>query len=734
MNRRSVLQAGIALPALALAPACATSGPQDAAMTADTALVPPSPRQEPVRIEQLGRVRIDEYQWMKDDNWQQVLTDPTVVRADIRAALVEDNAYTQAMLADTEALQERLFQEMRGRIKEDDATVPSPDGPWEYYTRYEIGAQHPIHARRPRGQEGPEQILLNEEAESQGTAYYSVGAAEHSPDHRYYAYAVDDQGSEVYTIKIRDIATGQDLPDVIEPVAYGTFTWSPDSAFIFWAFRDDNGRPAKIFRRPVGAAASADVLVYDEPDQGFFLGVGTTSSKDFILISCGNQEQSEYHTIPAATPTAAPTVFAARAPELRYDITHWNGEWYIRTNHGGAVDFKVMKCPIGATSTDRWVDFVPAAQGRYVVGVGAVKDFLVRLERVNALPQFVVRAKDGAEHTIQLDEEAYDIDFAGGYEWDTTVTRYIYQSPSTPRQWFDYDMATRERTLRKTQEVPSGHDPSRYVVRRFFTTARDGAQVPVTTLSLRDTPTNGTAPLLVYGYGSYGISMDATFSIRNLSLVDRGWVWAIAHVRGGSEMGFGWFLDGRKFKKKNTFFDFIDVTEDLLAKGYGAPGKVVAYGGSAGGMLMGAITNMRPDLYAGIIAAVPFVDVLNTMSDTSLPLTPPEWPEWGNPLEDAEAYDYIASYCPYTNVAAKDYPAVLATGGLSDPRVTWWEPQKWTARLRRHTTSANPILLRINLEAGHGGASGRFDFLKEIALDYAFAMKAVGAEEAAGGF
>ncbi len=703
-------------------------------MSADRALVPPTPRQVPVRIEQLGRVRIDEYQWMKDDNWQQVLTDPTVVRADIRAALVEENAYTEATLSDTQGLQDALFQEMRGRIKEDDATVPTPDGAWEYYTRYEIGAQHPIHARRPRGSEGPEQILLNEESESQGKAYYSVGAAEHSPDHRFYAYAVDEQGSEVYTIKIRDLSTGQDLPNVIEPVAYGSFTWSPDGAFIFWAFRDNNGRPAKIYRRPLLGAASDDALVYDELDEGFFLGVGTTGSKEFILISCGNQEQSEYHTIPAATPTAAPVVFAARAPELRYDITHWNGEWYIRTNHGGAVDFKVMKCAVGVTAASNWVDFVPAAQGRYVVGLGAVKDYLLRLERVNALPQFVVRAKDGVEHTIQLDEEAYDIDFAGGYEWDTTTTRYIYQSPSTPRQWYDYDLATRARTLRKTQEIPSGHDPSRYVVRRFFTTARDGAQVPVTTLALRDTPTNGTAPMLVYGYGSYGISMDATFSIRNLSLVDRGWVWAVAHVRGGSEMGFGWFLDGRKFKKKNTFFDFIDVTEDLLAKGYGARGKVVAYGGSAGGMLMGAITNLRPDLYSGIIAAVPFVDVLNTMSDTSLPLTPPEWPEWGNPLEEVEAYDYIASYCPYTNVEAKDYPAVLATGGLSDPRVTWWEPQKWTARLRRHTTSANPVLLRINLEAGHGGASGRFDFLKEIALDYAFAMKAVGAEEAGAGF
>jgi oligopeptidase B len=689
---------------------------------------------EPVTIEQLGRTRVDEYKWMKDDNWQQVLTDPTVVRADIREALVLENAYTEAMLADTQALQDLMFQEMRGRIKEDDSSVPTADGPWEYYTRFETGAQHPIHARRPRGQEGPEQILLNEEVEAQGKAYYRVGAAEHSPDHRYYAYAVDEQGSEVYTIKIRDLTTGQDLPDVIEPVAYGSFAWSPDNRYVFWAFRDDNGRPAKIYRRPTGAPASQDVLVYEEPDDGFFLGVGVTGSKEFIVLTCGNNEQSEYWTIPAATPEATPTVFHRREEALLYDITHWNGEWYVRTNADGAVDFKIMKCPLGATARANWVDFVPAAQGRFVEAVGAVKNYLVRLEKVNALPTVVVRDLSGAEHTIALDEEAYALSFGSGYEWDTTTIRYIYQSPSTPRQWYDYDLATRQRVLRKTQEIPSGHDPSRYVVRRFFTTARDGARVPVTTLASRDTPQNGTAPLLVYGYGSYGLSTDATFSQTRLSLVDRGWVWAIAHVRGGSEMGFSWFLDGRKFKKKNTFNDFIDVTEDLLGQGFGARGKVVAYGGSAGGMLMGAITNMRPDLYAGIIAAVPFVDVLNTMSDTSLPLTPPEWPEWGNPLEDAEAYDYIASYCPYTNVAAVDYPAVLATGGLSDPRVTWWEPQKWAARLRRHTTSDNPVLLRINMDAGHGGASGRFDYLKEIALDFAFAMKAAGAEEAGGGF
>lgn len=685
-------------------------------------------------IEQHGQTRVDEYRWMKDENWQEVLRDPRVLRQDIRDSLEQENAYVEAMFIESSPLRETLFQEMRGRVKEDDSTVPRADGVFEYYIRYEVGAQHPIHARTTRGEDGPEQILLNEETESAGKAYYQVANTQHSPCHRYFAYAVDEQGSEIYTIRIRDIETGKELPESISPVAAGSFTWSPDSRHIFWVFRDDNGRPSKVYRRAFGSTTNTDTLVYDEPDDGFFLGIDVTASKEFIVVSAGNQDQSECWTIPRSNPEAMPTLFQTRMPGLRYSLIHWNNAWFIRTNAGGAIDFKVMKCLPEATDIRHWQDVIPPQAGRFVVSLSAVKDYLLRLERVNALPQLIVRAIDGSEHAIEMDEEAYDVDFVGGLEWDTSIIRYIYQSPSTPRQTYDYDLSSRRRTLRKTQEIPSGHDPSRYMVRRFFVTARDGARVPVTTLALRDTSIDGTAPLFIQGYGSYGHSMDATFSILHLSLVNRGWVFATAHVRGGSEMGFAWFLDGRKFKKQNTFTDFVDVTEDLLAKGYGDRGKVVAYGCSAGGLLMGAVANMRPDLYCGIIAAVPFVDVLNTMSDTTLPLTPPEWPEWGNPIEDETAYSYIAGYCPYTNVADKKYPAVLATGGLSDPRVTWWEPQKWAARLRRHTTSGSPVLLRVHLEAGHGGPTGRFHFLKETALEYVFAMKAVGADEAGGGF
>jgi oligopeptidase B len=686
---------------------------------------PPVAPKHPKRIEQLGRVRVDDYAWMKDDNWQAVLRDPSLVRADIRAHLEAENAYTAAMLASTEALQATLFAEMKGRIKEDDSSVPSPDGPFDYYARYQIGGQHPIYARRPRGAAENEEVLLDADALAQGKAYSQVGAASHSPDHRLFAYAVDEQGSEVYRIYVKDLASGDILPEPVES-ATGDFTFSPDSAFIFWIWRDDNGRPAKVFRRPARGGTADDVLIYDEPDDGFFLSVGTTSSDAFIVIGSGDHETSEVRLIPAADPTAEPKVVEPRANGVRYDLEHWDDRFLIRTNADGAIDFKVVSAPIADPRRANWTDWAPHQPGRYVVGIDAYKDFFVRLVRENAANSLLITERGtGAEHVIGFDEEAFALSLAGGYEFDTTSLGFVYESPTTPRQTFDYDMAARTRVLRKTQEIPSGHDPAAYLTRRLFATAADGAQVPITVLMRAGTPLDGSAPLLLYGYGSYGMSMEPNFSIRNLSLVDRGWVWAVAHVRGGSEKGYGWFLDGRGAKKPNTFTDFIACAEHLAAAGYGQAGRIVAYGGSAGGMLMGAIANLRPDLWAGIIGAVPFVDVLNTMSDVTLPLTPPEWPEWGNPLEDAAAYDLIAGYSPYDNITAQAYPAVLATGGLSDPRVTYWEPAKWVAKLREKTTGAAPILLKINMDAGHGGASGRFDFLKEIALDYAFAIWAM---------
>jgi len=680
---------------------------------------PPVARKDPKVTEQLGRTRSDDYAWMKDENWKEVLRDPAVLAPEIREHLDAENAYTKSMLAGTEALQAELFAEMKGRIKEDDSSVPAPDGPWDYYVRYDAGAEHPIHGRRPRGQTQGEEVLLDETALAKGKAFFQVGAAHHSPDHQLYAWAVDEQGSEYFSLRVMDLASGAQLGDTIES-AYGDFCFSPDSQWLFWIWRDENARPARIFRRP--ARGGEDVLIYEEADDGMFLGVGTTSDDSHILIHVGNQETTELLMIPASDPTSAPVVTEPRQAEIKYELDHWGDRWVIRTNADGAVDFRLAQSTATLPTRDTWRDLVPHVAGHYITGFAAYSGHLVRLERRNACDRIIVMRRDGAEHEIAFDEEAYALSLDSGYEYATTTTRFVYQSPTTPRQWFDYDLESRARTLRKTQVIPSGHNPADYVARRLQARAPDGAEVPITVLMRKDTPLDGSAPLLLYGYGSYGHAMEPSFSIRNLSLVDRGWIWATAHIRGGSDKGWGWFLDGRREKKENTFTDFIACAEHLADLGYGSRGKMVAYGGSAGGMLMGAVANLRPDLWAGIIAAVPFVDVLNTMSDTTLPLTPPEWPEWGNPLEDPAAYDRIAGYSPYDQVGPRPYPAVLATGGLSDPRVTYWEPQKWVAKLRDQTTGNSPILLKINMEAGHGGASGRFDFLKEIALDYAFAI------------
>ena len=718
MNRRDLLATSTAALAATALPAQAR--PTGASMSQGMP-IPPVAKKIPVRIEQLGRVRTDDYQWMKDDNWQAVLRDPTLIKAEVKEHLDAENAYREAMMVSTLPLQAAMFEEMKGRIKEADSSVPSPDGPWEYYVEYRTGDQHPRYMRQPRGG-GTAQLLLDANALAEGKAYSEVSAAEHSPDHALFAYAEDAQGSEVHQIFVRDLATGEVLPDPIGS-AYGGFAFSPDSQWIFWTNRDDNGRPDRIFRRP--ARGGETTLVYQEEDDGLFMSVGRTADDAFVLISIANQETSETRSIPAATPTANPVVLEPRLTGRLYDADHWGDRWVIRTNADDSIDFKIVEAPTGAPGKAHWTDLVPHTPGRYVEGVALVKDYIARQERADANTTIVIRDRSGTEHGIAVDEPAYSLSLGGASEFDTTIMRYGYNSPSTPTSTYDYDLATRERTLRKVQEVPSGHNAADYVVERLNAPAPDGELVPVTVLRRKSTPVDGTAPLLLYGYGSYGIPMAASFSTNRLSLVDRGWIYAIAHIRGGSDKGWGWFLNARRFTKKNTFTDFIAAAEHLIASGHGKAGNIVAQGGSAGGLLMGAVNNMRPDLWAGVIGQVPFVDVINTMSDTSLPLTPPEWPEWGNPIEDPEAYDYMMSYSPYDQVGPMDYPAVLATGGLSDPRVTYWEPEKWVAKLRPATTSGNPILLKINMEAGHGGSSGRFDYLKEVAHDYAFAVWAV---------
>ena len=687
--------------------------------------LPPVARKQPIRLEQLGRVRTDDYAWMRDDNWREVLRDPKALRPDIREHLEAENAYTRAMLADTEALQAELFEEMKGRIKPDDSSVPEPDGIYDYYVRFEPGAQHPVHARRRHREDPIEEVLLDVEALAHGKAFFELSHADHSPDHRLYAYAVDEQGSEVHRIYVKNLETGDLLASPVEN-GTGDFAWSADSLWLYWIWRDAEGRPAKVYRRLARGTALDDVLVYEEPDDAFFLGLHLSRSRSHLVISAGNNETSESWLIPSSDPTAQPAVVEPRTPGLLYDVEPWDDRLVIRTNADGAVDFKLMTADPAEPGRRGWRDFVPYSPGRLIAGVAAFKDHLVRLERENAQDRIVVTARSGLEeHHVVFDEEAYAVSPDPGHLYDTSMLRLVYQSPTTPRQWFDYDMASRTRILLKTQEIPSGHDPGRYVVKRLHAEAADGAHVPITVLMRRDTPMDGSAPLLLYGYGAYGIAIPPSFSTVRLSLVDRGWIWAVAHIRGGSEKGRTWYLDGRQANKPNSFNDFIAAAEHLAANGYGAPGRIVAQGGSAGGLLMGAVANLRPDLWGAIIAAVPFVDVLNTISDESLPLTPPEWPEWGDPIRDPAAYDLIASYSPYDNVAARPYPPMLITGGLSDPRVTYWEPAKWAAKLRELNPAGRPVLLKINMDAGHAGASGRFEHLKEPALEYAFAIRAM---------
>ncbi len=683
---------------------------------------PPVAEKRPKHITQLGFERVDDYAWLKADNWQEVMRNPQALPTDIRDHLEAENAYTQAVLAETEDLQDTLFAEMKGRIKDDDSSAPEPDGPWQYYSRYAAGAQHPIFARKPR-KGGEEQILLDTDALAEGHDYFDLGDLEHSADHKLFGYAVDTQGSEYYSITVLDLETGKAVGPVIEG-STGDFIISPDTQYLFWIWRDENGRPAKIYRRPIGG--DQDTLVYEDENPGFFLSVDVSESEDYIFLSAGDHTTSETWWIPASDPTAAPQRFAKREDGVRYSVTHLDDAFYVLTNADGAVDFKIAKTSLDQTERAYWQDWLPHRPGHFVTGLLANYDHLIRQERVKALDQILITHMPSNEtHAISFAEEAYALDLSSGLEFESDQIRFVYQSPTTPRQWFDYDLKTRDRTQVKEQIIPSGHNPADYVAKRVMAKGHDGVEIPITLLMHKDTPTDGSAPVLLYGYGSYGMSMDATFSIRALSLVNRGVIWATAHIRGGADLGYQWYLDGKKDKKTNTFKDFISSAEALIEQDYTQAGRIVAYGGSAGGMLMGAVANMRPDLWAGIIAAVPFVDVLNTMSDDTLPLTPPEWPEWGNPITNKADYELIASYSPYDQVSAQAYPPVLATGGLSDPRVTYWEPAKWTAKLRDHTTSDNPILLKINMEAGHGGASGRYDFLKDIALDYAFALWAL---------
>lgn len=669
-----------------------------------------------------GVTLTDDFHWMRAENWQEALREPEKLPEPIKEYLNLENTYFDRAMDDTKELQEALVAEMRGRIKEDDASLPVKDGPYAYRWKYEKGSEHPIYIRTPRDG-GAENVLLDVNKEAKGKEYFELGTASVSPDHAILAWSKDMSGSEFYQLTFRvageESDTGQGILDV------GSVAWA-DETTLFYTRVDENHRPSKVYRHKLKTNPEDDVLVYEEKDPRFFCGVGRSRSGDYIFIQAGMNDQDEMWFIPTATPEASPTLITPRTEGLEYSVEHQGDRFLILTNADGAIDFKIVEAPISSPGIANWVDVIPHLAGRMVLSIDAYKDWMIWMERENALPRICFRGADGETRNIEFDEEAYALGVSPSPEFENAMFRFTYSSPTTPSRTFDYDLNTGERTLLKEQEVPSGHNPADYVTRRISGISHDGAEVPITILHHIDTKIDGTAPCLLYGYGSYGHSMPAGFSTNRLSLVDRGFVYAVAHIRGGQEKGRAWYEDSKFGKKPNTFHDFIAAGEKLIDENFTATGEIVIQGGSAGGLLVGATVNMAPDLFGGVIADVPFVDVLNTILDDTLPLTPGEWSQWGNPIESEQAFKDIRAYSPYDNVEAKDYPPMLVTAGVSDPRVTYWEPAKWVAKLRTTKTDDNILMLRTNMSSGHFGKSGRFAALEDAARSQAFALKTVG--------
>ncbi len=666
-----------------------------------------------------GIEKVDNYAWLRADNWQDVMRDPGLLPDDIRAYLDAENAYYESLMADTQGLQDTLFDEMKGRIKQDESSVPSPHGPYAYASRYEEGQEYPLFTRSPRDG-GDETILFDGPREAEGHEYFALGLMSHSPDHKQLAWSLDNNGSEFHHMRIRNLETGQDGDELTRDV--GSFAWCADNQTFVYVRVDENHRPNQVFVKRPGADAH---LIYEETDPRFYVSVGRSLDGKWLIIHTGQNDEDEVRLLPADDPSAAPILVAPRRAGHEYSVDMQGDTLYITTNSQDAQNFRMMTAEVGAPQEENWRELIAHRTTVLLDHSFVLKNHLIRLERENALPRIVVRElTSGEEHTVAFDEEAYSLGISSGYEFDTTNLRFTYSSPSTLAQVWDYDLETRERTLRKEQEIPSGHDASDYVVRRLHAPTGDGEEIPLTVLHHKDTPIDGSAPCLLYGYGSYGMGMPASFSTNRLSLVDRGFVYCTAHIRGGDEKGRNWYEQTKKAGKTKTFEDFIASGNYLASQNFTAQGKIVAMGGSAGGLLMGAVANMAPSLFAGVIAQVPFVDVLNTMLDASLPLTPGEWSQWGNPIESEEEYRIIAAYSPYDNVREQAYPPIFALSGLTDPRVQYWEPSKWVAKLRDVTNGSSPILLKTNMGSGHFGKTGRFAYLEEVALVYAFALKA----------
>ena len=684
-----------------------------AATAAAVAVEPPAARRIPVADTLFGDVRIDDYRWLRDRS------DPEVT-----AYLEAENEYTAAMTAHIGELTETVYQEMVGRIKETDLSVPYLDNGFFYYDRTEEGKQYSIFCRKEGNLDAGEVVLLDQNKLAEGHDYFEIWSKKVSPDNRLLAYSVDETGSETFTLYIKDLVTGELLPDVIPEIDHA-LEWANDSSTLFYTTVDETRRSDKLWRHTLGTDSSDDVLVHHETDPGFGVWISRTRSDRYLIMDVGSRDTEEQYLLSADDPFGQFALVHPREDGVEYYLSHRSSEFYIRTNDG-AKNYKVMKAPVDAPSKDNWTEVIPHRDDVKIESVDVFANHLVVAEREKGQRRIrVINLDTGDEHYIEFPEPVYAVYPSKNKEYDTATIRFSYMSHVTPTSVYDYDMNTRDRKLLKRKEVLGGYDPALYASERLFATAPDGTEVPVSILYRRDAKKDGGNPVYLMGYGAYGSSMDPWFSSNRLSLLDRGVIYATAHVRGGGEMGEEWWEDGSMLSKMNTFTDFIACSEHLINEGHAAPDGLVATGGSAGGLLMGAIANMRPDLYRIIIADVPFVDVLNTMLDASIPLTVGEYDEWGNPNEE-EYYFYMKSYSPYDNVGALDYPDMLITASLNDPRVQYWEPAKWAARLRATKTGDGLLLLKTNMGAGHGGASGRYERFREWAFEYAFMLDRLG--------
>ena len=669
-------------------------------------LTPPIAKTAPTTVTLHGDVRTDEYAWLRDR------ANPEVI-----AYLEAENAYTAAMMHHTEPLQEALYTEMLGRIKEDDTEVPVRRDDWLYYSRTEQGKAYPIYCRRKDAAGSAEQVIFDQNAAAEGHPFYQLGGFEVSPDHDHLALLVDTNGYEDFVLRVKDLRTGEFLADTAEALGFG-LAWASDGRTLFYQTTDSAKRADQVWRHRLGDARANDVSVYLDPDPLFNVGVRRSRSGAFVFLTSSSFTSTETWLLDARAPERAPVLVAPRAPDVEYDVDH-GGDWlYLFTNRDGARDFKVMRAPVSHPAT--WTEWLPARDGVFVEGVEVFRDFAVVLERAGGLRRLRVSdLASGDSHYVDFPEPAYGVVLDENPEFATRTIRFTYSSLITPDSVYDYDVQARTRELRKRDEVLGGYDSSLYRVERLMVPARDGARVPVSLVYRAPLARDGRRPLVLYAYGAYGHIIEPTFSSARLSLLDRGFVYAIAHVRGGQDMGRAWYDEGKMFGKMNTFFDFIDCGEYLVRERYTSSDRLVAHGGSAGGLLMGAIANLGGDLFHAVVADVPFVDVINTMLDASIPLTAQEWEQWGNPAE-AGAYGYMRKYSPYDNVRRGAYPRMLVTSGVNDSRVAFWEPAKWVAKLRTHKTDTHPLLLKMNMGAGHGGATGRYERLKETAFRYAF--------------